>query len=315
MNTTGIAVITFAGTALFAGTVLSVLYETLVGYPAAVRQRLREMSGKGTGSKSVSLLDLKQLADSASKAPGRWRTWASDVVEQAGLRLELQILGFTSLASAGLLGGAVCLVIPRWWSAAAAVAIGAALPWTYVLMRRRARICRMMRQLPDALDVMCRAVRAGQTVPASIQMVADDFAAPIADEFRQCFEQQNLGISYDAALRNLARRTGIMELRILVVALLVQARSGGSLSELMQNLATTVRKRLVLQQRVRALTGEGRMQAVVLIALPFLVFAAMYVINREYAEILLDHPSLLGACMASQLIGAALMQKMIQIDY
>jgi tight adherence protein B len=145
-------------------------------------------------------------------------------------------------------------------------------------------------------------------------MIADDFAPPIADEFRRCYEEQNLGISYDAALRNVARRTGIMELRILVIALLVQSRSGGSLVELMQNLATMVRKRLVLQQKVRALTGEGRMQALVLIALPILVFVAMYVLNREYAQVLLEHPWLLAGCAAAQAAGAAVIHKLIQIE-
>jgi tight adherence protein B len=71
----------------------------------------------------------------------------------------------------------------------------------------------------------------------------------------------------------------------------------------------------VLQQRVKALTGEGRMQAAVLIGLPFLVFAAMYVLNREYAQVLLDRPWLLAGCASSQAIGAALICKIIQIDY
>jgi tight adherence protein B len=203
----------------------------------------------------------------------------------------------------------------RWWGAALAFAAGSAIPSAYVWARRRARVCRMTTQFPDALDAISRAVRAGQTVPAAFQMVADDFPMPISDEFRYCYEQQNFGLSYDAALRNLAQRTGIMELRILVVALLVQSRSGGNLSELLQNLSTTVRKRLVLQQKVKALTGEGRMQAAVLIALPVVVFIAMYFLNRDYAQILLDRPWLLAGCVASQTVGAAVIHKFIQIDY
>lgn len=306
---------TFAGTTLLVGTALSVAYEAFFRYPVSVRQRLNELAGKSRSEKSSLLLDLKQLADSASQAPADWRTWVRDCLEQSGLKITAQTLLASSLGlgiAAALLAAALT---QRWWTAPLALAAGGSLPWLYVHGKRLARLRRLTQQLPDALDIICRAVRAGQTVPAAFQMVADDFSAPIADEFRYCCEQQNLGISFETALRNLARSVRIMELKILIVALLIQSRSGGNLAELLQNLATTVRKRLVLQQKVKALTGEGRMQAVVLIALPLVVFAAMYLLNREYAQVLLDRPWLLVGCLVSQTLGAVMIRKMIQIDY
>lgn len=304
----------FAGTAIFIGTLGSLVYDALVTYPASVRQRLREAAGKAPDGKSTALLNLKQLADSAAARP-KLSAWAAELVEQSGVALSLRLVLLTSLAMAMALAIAAGLILHAWWCAAIGFTAGLGMPWGYVISKRRGRIRRLTQQLPDALDVMCRAIRAGQTVPASFQMIADDFAPPIADEFRHCYEQQNLGISYDAALRNLARRTGIMELRILVIALLVQSRSGGNLIDLMHNLSTMVRKRLVLQQKVKALTGEGRMQAAVLIALPLLVFVAMYFLNREYAQVLLDRPWLLAGCGAAQAVGAVVIHKMIQIDY
>jgi tight adherence protein B len=294
---------------------MSMLYEMLVTYPASVRARLREAAGKPRAGQTTGVLNVKQLAESASAAPGQWQGWAHSIIEQSGVPIELQTLAFISLAAAAGAGAAIALATGAWWAAAPAALCGGAIPWGYVWIKRQSRLRQLTRQLPDALDVMCRAVRAGQTIPATFQMIGDDFAPPIAQEFRHCYEQQNLGISFETALRDLARRTGIMELRILVVALLVQSRSGGSLSDLMQNLSSTVRKRLVLQQKVRALTGEGRMQAVTLIALPFLVFVAMYFLNREYAQILLDRPAILTGCVATQLVGAIVIQRMIQIDY
>jgi tight adherence protein B len=166
-----------------------------------------------------------------------------------------------------------------------------------------------------AFDSIGRAVRAGQTVPAAFQIVADEFEPPIADEFRRCYEQQNLGMSYDSALRELARRTGVMELRILVVALLVQARSGGNLVELLGNLASMVRERLKLQQKVRALTGEGRMQAAVLIVLPVLAFGILTVIAPDYARSLLERPWLLAATASAQMLGAVWIQRIISFDF
>ena len=315
MNATLIAVFTFAGTALLIGTVTPLVYDRLVKYPATVRQRLRNATGKTGGQKTTALLNIKQLSDAAATAPNAWWAGATEVVEQSGVRIELRSMVLGSLALSVVAAIAASLAVGTWWSTAAAAAIGFIAPWSYVYGCRQVRVRRLTRQLPDALDVICRGVRAGQTVPACIQMVADDFSPPLSDEFRHCYEQQNLGISYDASLRNLARRTGIMELRILVVALIVQSRSGGSLVDLMQNLASMVRKRLVLQQKVKALTGEGRMQAMVLIALPFFVFLAIYFLNREYAQVLLDRPWLLGGCAAAQAVGVALIRKLIQIDY
>jgi tight adherence protein B len=280
-----------------------------------VRQRLLEATGKAKSSPTTAVLNLKQLAQSASEAPSYWRCWATDLIQQSGLPVEASTVAFISLGLAVVLALACVVASGVWLTALIGLSAGFVLPWAYVFLKRQLRIRQLMRQLPDALDVMCRAVRAGQTVPASFQMVADDFAPPISDEFRHCYEQQNLGLSYDASLRSLAQRTGIMELRILVVALLVQVRSGGSLIDLMQNLSTTVRKRLVLQQKVRALTGEGRLQAIVLIALPFLVFLGIYFLNREYAEVLLDHPSLLVGCIVAQAVGAVVIHRLIQIDY
>jgi len=306
---------TFAGTTLLVGAVLSLVHDAFFRYPASVRERLNELAGKTRDEKSSLLLDLKQLAESASKAPSDWRTWVRDSIEQSGLRISGQALLALSLGLGTVLALGIGIATQLWWTMPLGLTAGALAPWAYVHFKRLARYRRLTLQLPDALDVICRAVRAGQTVPAAFQIVADDFPAPISDEFRFCYEQQNLGISFETALRNLARGVRIMELRILVVALLVQSRSGGNLTELLQNLATTVRKRLVLQQKVRALTGEGRMQAVVLTALPVVVFVAMYLLNRDYAQVLLDRPWILVGCVVSQTIGALIIRKMIRIEY
>jgi tight adherence protein B len=276
---------------------------------------LLELNGGRKARQAISLLDFKHLSAATTLAPNHWRAWLRHCIEQAGVRIDETALFTLSLSSGAILAVVTFLLTHRWLETMAVAVAGSSLPLLYVVVRRHQRIRRLTLQLPDALDVMCRAVRAGQTVPASFQMLADDFPPPISEEFRRCFEQQNLGISYDAALRDLARRTGIMELRIFVVALLIQSRSGGGLSELLQSLSSMVRKRLALQQKVKALTGEGRLQASVLIALPLIVFVAMYFLNREYAQVLLDRPWLLAGCAASQATGAFVIQKLIRIEY
>jgi tight adherence protein B len=178
------------------------------------------------------------------------------------------------------------------------------LPYLYVYVKRLKRHQQLLAQLPQAFDAIGRAVRAGQTVPAAMRIVADEFESPLSDEFSHCYQQQNLGMPKEMALRNLAKRNHVMELQILVVALLLQSRSGGNLVELLESLATMVRNRIKFQQRVKALTGEGRMQAVILMLLPIVSFAGLLVIAPDYAATLLHHPWLIVATAVSQVIGA-----------
>ncbi len=161
---------------------------------------------------------------------------------------------------------------------------------------------------------MSRVLRVGQTTQSAFQVIANDFPTPIAEEFSQSFEQQHLGVSFEVALRDLARRTGIMEMHIFVVALIVNHRVGGNLAELLSKLANLIRLRVKMQGRVRALTGEGRMQAAVLLALPIVAFAVLLVLNRDYAQVLLDNPKLLGATALAQVAGAVWIRNIIRID-
>ena len=170
-------------------------------------------------------------------------------------------------------------------------------------------------QLPEAFDAISRAVRAGQTTTSAFQIVADDFEAPLAEEFRRCYDEQSLGIARETALRNLAARTGIMELRIFVVALLMQSRSGGDLTELLSNLSMLVRKRVKLQQRVMALTGEGRVQATVLIVLPTAAFAGLHFLSPNYIACLLDRPWLVATALAAQAAGALWIRRIVNVAF
>jgi tight adherence protein B len=181
-------------------------------------------------------------------------------------------------------------------------------------VKRFSRQKKLSHQLPEAFQMISRSVSAGQTVPTALRIIADDFDEPISEEFALCYEQQNLGISRETSLRKLAQRTGIMELQLFVVALLVQERSGGDLVGLLDNLAAMIRKRLKLQNRIRALTGEGRMQALVLIILPIAALAAMLVLSPEYAQSLLDRPWLLGVAAGAQTLGALWIRRIVNFE-
>jgi tight adherence protein B len=158
-------------------------------------------------------------------------------------------------------------------------------------------------------------IRAGQTMSQALQAVGNEFDQPIAGEFAYCFEQQNLGLSSEMALRDLARRTGVLEIKIFVLALVVQQQSGGNLAELLDRLATIIRQRFHIKGKIKSLTAEGRLQAVVLLVLPPLILVAVFLLNRTYAQGLLNNPQLIVGMFAAELVGALWIRQIINFDF
>jgi len=245
------------------------------------------------------------------------------LTRQQQLRLWIDQSG-VAVSPAGLIGATFAVgVVPavavgvflNGWLAILVYVLTAALPIAFVGMRRRRRSNRLREQLPDALDLMSRMLRAGQTIPQSFRGVADEFEAPIAEEFGYCYEQQNLGLSTDVSMYEMARRTGVLELRILVVALTVHGRTGGNLSELLDNLADVVRDRYRIYGQIRALTADGRMQAAILLALPPFLLAVLSVLNHDYVTILFQFPWLLVGMFGFELLGALWLRRIVSFDF
>lgn len=144
--------------------------------------------------------------------------------------------------------------------------------------------------------------------------VAEQFDEPIATEFGLCYEQQNLGLPASVVLRDLAKRNEVLELHIFVIAMLIQQQTGGSLARMMESLAAVVRDRIALRDKVKTLTAEGRMQAVVLMALPPFMLVVMLIINRNYAMTLFEFPSLLLGGLVSMGLGALWIRKIVNFE-
>ena len=304
--------LTYVTVVLFIGALLSTIYDTFLRYHFLLNGRIDELSGKlKAGSLDTLFQNIKPLDATGTS----WREVFADYIEQAGLSIRPQKLIAICAGFGALLAVVAALAAHRWWIAAAGFCAGQPAALAYVRFRRAARMRRLASQLPQAFDVIGRAVRAGQTIPAAFQIVADELDAPLADEFLFCYEQQNLGMPHDAALRGLAQRTGIIELRILAVALLVQSRTGGNLVELLSNLSQMVTKRIKMQQRVKTLTSEGRMQATVLMVLPALAFVGLLVLSPAYGATLLDYPWLLGGTVAAQSLGAIWIRRCVSFEY
>jgi tight adherence protein B len=162
---------------------------------------------------------------------------------------------------------------------------------------------------------MSRVLRAGQTAPQALNAVADEFRDPVGTEFGLCYEQQNLGLSLDIALKQMAERTGLMELKIMVMAMLVQRQTGGNLAELLDKLSRVMRQRVEMKGMINAMTAEGRMQAVLLLIIPFVTWFVLYLLNPTYALKLFDHVTLIVATATLMIIGALWIRKIVNFDY
>ncbi len=162
---------------------------------------------------------------------------------------------------------------------------------------------------------MGRVVRAGQTMSQALRAVADEFAQPIAGEFAYCYEQQNLGLSPEVAMRDLARRTGLLEVKIFVLAVWCSSRPAATSPSCSTSSRTIIRERFRIRGQIKTLTAEGRMQAIILLALPIVMFFGFLIMMPDYESKLLEHPSLIMTTLAFELLGALWIRKIVNFDF
>jgi tight adherence protein B len=190
------------------------------------------------------------------------------------------------------------------------------IPFLWLLNKRRKRLKAFAAQLSDALELVARALRAGHSLAAGMHVVAEEMPSPIADEFGRVYEEQNLGIPIEDALKGMCERVPNLDLRFFVTSVLIQRMTGGDLSEILDKIGYVIRERYRILGQVQALTAEGRLSGVILIALPFGLFLTMMYIKYDYVELLWTHP--LGvkmsiAALIAQVLGAVVIKKIVNI--
>lgn len=218
------------------------------------------------------------------------------------------------LAFVGMYIGFV--VAQKWWVGLLMGAILGYLPLAYVGRLKAKRMDRFQTQLPEALDLMSRALKAGHTFGGAMRMVADELEDPIAGEFRITLDEINYGVDVDRALANLQDRVEVTDLKFFVVSVNIQRETGGNLAEIISNIARLVRERFVLFGKVRILSAEGRISALLLSALPFFITGVLYVINPDYMSKLWTTElgkSMAWGAMISMVIGMIIMRRMVKI--
>ncbi len=301
------------------------LYLTWRAYrgPAAskVAQRLQALSAADDDSAQSALLRQRMMSELPALERLLRRLPHANQLErwilQANLRWPVAhlLLGSATLGAASYLAVTTLLLQPTAIGALAAFFAGVA-PLTYVRRRRARRLVKLERQLPDALDLMTRALRAGHAFGAGLQMIGEEMADPIAREFRLVHDEINFGVSLEQALTNLTVRVPVTDLRYFVVAVLIQRDSGGNLTEVLSNLSRLIRQRLKLFWHVRVLSAEGRMSAWLLSLMPFMIAALMSVFNPDFMAPLWNDPMgqmIVRATLFSMLCGILLLRKIIRI--
>jgi tight adherence protein B len=192
----------------------------------------------------------------------------------------------------------------------------ASLPLMWLLLRRKRRLKTFAAQLPDALEMLARTLRAGQSLAFGFNLVASEMPLPISKEFGRIFEEQHLGLPLDESLRDMTNRIPNLDLKFFVTALILQRQTGGDLAEILDKIGELIRDRFRIWGQVQALTGEGRLSGVVLLALPVVLFAAVYQLNRDYVMVLFQDPmgtKMLVAAVIMQILGALVIRKIVNI--
>jgi tight adherence protein B len=289
-----------------------------------VRRRLEAIdkgARRGHESRDLALMREELLSDvpALNRMLLQWR-WAGRLhgyIAQAGLDWKP---GRVILWSAVLAIGSF-VVVQRFYTnpilpALAGVAAGMA-PIAVVVFKRSQRLRAFEKGFPEAIDLLGRAVRAGHGFTTGLEMIATELPEPVSGEFRTAFDEQNFGLPLRDALLNLAERVPMIDVQFFVTALLVQKETGGNLAEILDNLAHVVRDRFRILGEVRVRTAQGRLTAVILMALPPLMVVVLRVMNPDYVNLLFTDPwgpYMLGGAATLQVIGSILLWKIVNIE-
>ena len=243
----------------------------------------------------------------------------------AKLRMLLYQAGLEWQAGDVLLGCVAILVLVTWLayertnvlpvSLLLGIAAGFG-PIIYIFRKRRQRFDSFEQRLPEALDLMVGALRAGHSLSSALSLVSKEMADPISKEFRQCVDEQNFGLELRTALTNIVTRVPIPDVRTLVTAILIQRESGGNLAEILEKAAHVIRERFRLRRQVRVHTAQGRLTGWILSLAPLVLGVALYLVNPKHMSILWQRPigiKMMWGAGISTIIGALIIRKIVNV--
>jgi tight adherence protein B len=310
-----ILVAVFLGTVLFIIATYAYANRRRLAAAEALRERLAPMSGTTPvrilkEDRASQLRLLNRLLD----GKGITATLTREL-ERAGSQMTVgafvlltMLGGVVGYLIGQRLGGVLIVLLPL---------VGVLLPFVDLRRRQRARVKAFEAQLPEAIDMLVNAMRAGYSLQAAMKFIGDEMSAPLGPEFARFYDEQRLGMEVRRALLNLQDRTDTLDLKMFVTALLIQRETGGNLTEVMTNLATLMRERVGIRGQIETLTAEPKLSAVILSVLPVGMFGFMLLTNRAYVMPLFTTTVgrfmlIYGIC--SVIVGYMLLRRLGSID-
>ena len=287
------------------------------------REVLRRLRGYPTKEYEREIIDIMRKS-MLSEVPWlnrmllsiRWTDKLSRMIEQSGTESTLGVFILLSIVLAS--GG---FVIGLWVASNALLSLIIAFflgvfPFLYVYLKKKRRMEKFQRQLPDALDLIARALKAGHAFTGGLKMVGDELGEPVGTEFEKTLNEINFGSGIPEALKGLTQRVDCPDLRFFIISVIIQRETGGNLAEILAKIAYLIRERFKLQNRVQVLSAEGKLSAIILIAIPFVIALALSVLNPVYIKTLFVDPVgkvLVAFALLMMAIGIVVMKRMIEI--
>ena len=285
-----------------------------------VKARLKFVQGLESGAASASLIKSELLAQDSWKEQWLGKInrlfnldelilqaavpWKSSMVIMVSLLIGAGAgsYGFLQFGIPGALGGFFL--------------VGYLLPNLLLRMKKKFRLRKFEKQLPEALGLMARSLKAGHSFPSSMQLVADEMANPIGIEFFKTFKEYNYGLDFSDVMMNLYKRNQLRDLKFFITAILIQRETGGNLVEILDKIANLIRERFKLLNQIKALSAEGRLSGLILTAMPICIAYALFKINPDYISLLWTHPTgqkMIGTAIFFQILGMACIKKIVSI--
>jgi tight adherence protein B len=244
---------------------------------------------------------------------------AQEQIQQAGLNWSptrlLTAMGLAMIPGLGI-GAWTKILLNGTTSAVVFALITGMIPYLIVRHKRSVRLNKLEEQFPDALDFLARSMRAGHAFSISLEMIGEEIADPLGQEFRALFNEQNLGAPLDIALRNFTLRVPLLDVRFFSSSVLLQKQTGGNLSEILSRLAYVIRERFRLKGQVKAASAHGRLTATILALLPVATMLGLLVVAPGYLQSMAsdsDGKWMIGGAIFAQILGNFFIKKIINI--
>ncbi len=287
-----------------------------------LRERLELVERAEKRQERVSLALLRD--DLLSEIPALNR-WLQRLGRGQALRTWLRQAAITTRPGKFMLLAAACgiacatMAVPLapWYGVPLAAAAGAAVPFAWARRQRNRRLAAFQLQLPEAIDLLTRASRAGHPPSAALELIATEMPEPLAGEVRQLFDQQRFGLPLRDCLLNMADRVPLMDVRFLATAMIMQRESGGNLAEILENLSHLIRERIKILRQVKTHTAQGRMTLWVLMGLAPCLLVALMFVSRAFVLPMFTNPMgqlMLGVGAGLQIIGLFLLRRIVNIE-